>query len=300
MINIVEISVVIITRNRKNELKRSLISLFKQNFKNYEIIIVNNNSIDGTELFLKEIVKNYNISIPVIIKNLEKNYGVAGGRNIGFKMSKGKYVYFIDDDAYIKDHNFLLKLHNFMQDNPDVGALATRIYDTRDCIYNQTKLIKKYNDSFLYEVFIYKGGSHAIRKSIYDQGEFLYPSNLFFGSEEYYASIIVANKGYKIILNDKLEVIHSPGLYSELNKEGEKIKILVNKFIVKKYLFPKIFYPCIYFTFFIRIILNCKFNMFTLKKIVDNYSTIYDKHFLKPVKMSTIFLSIKKYGFKIF
>jgi glycosyltransferase involved in cell wall biosynthesis len=272
--------------------------LINQKFDNYEIVVVNNNSTDDTEIFLEEIINKFKSKF-IIVKNLKKNYGVAGGRNIGFKISIGTYAYFIDDDAYIKNPNFLAELYDFMQNNLDIGALATKIYDTKDCVYNQTHLSKEYLDSYLHEVFIFKGGSHAIRKSIYGQNEDLYPSNLFFGSEEYYASLTLVDKGYKIVLNDKLEVTHSPGVYSEFNREEEKMRILINQFIVKKYKFSKILYPYIYIAFFIRIVRNCKINKNNLIKIASILKNTYDEKYRKPIKLSIIFLLLKKYGFKI-
>ncbi len=89
------ISVVIIAYNTANYIKTCLDSVFSQNFKNFEIIIVDNASTDGTA----DIIKDYTAekSNVVFIEN-DKNLGGAIAGNMGIQKAQGEYVFIMDSD----------------------------------------------------------------------------------------------------------------------------------------------------------------------------------------------------------
>jgi len=90
------VSAVIITKNRKNLLEKALTSIFRQTYKNIEIIIVDDASTDGSEQYIKEIFSNYKFKYFYILP--ENSRGGNYARNIGIKNSNGKFVAFLDDD----------------------------------------------------------------------------------------------------------------------------------------------------------------------------------------------------------
>ena len=87
------VSVIIPTYNRANLINRSVSSVLNQTFKDFEVIVVDDGSIDNTE----NVVKNFNDSRIKYIKG-EKNVGAAAARNIGIKVAKGKFIAFQDSD----------------------------------------------------------------------------------------------------------------------------------------------------------------------------------------------------------
>lgn len=92
------VSVIIPTRNRKELLIRALKSVLCQVYENIEIIIVDDNSIDGT---FHEISKAFKEEIgyhKIKIFWNEKLMGNAKTRNIGIHISKGEFIAFLDDD----------------------------------------------------------------------------------------------------------------------------------------------------------------------------------------------------------
>ena len=91
------ISVIIINCNGKHFLERCLSSLLKTDYDNFEVVFVDNASQDGSMAFIVERFKDKRIAF---VQN-EKNYGVAGGRNIGFSKAKGEYVVFLDNDTEV-------------------------------------------------------------------------------------------------------------------------------------------------------------------------------------------------------
>jgi glycosyltransferase involved in cell wall biosynthesis len=87
------VSVIIPTYKRVEKLKRAIDSVLNQTFRNWEIIVIDNHSNDGT----KELILSYNN--PKIKILLIKNKGnIAKSRNLGIKKSKGKYLALLDSD----------------------------------------------------------------------------------------------------------------------------------------------------------------------------------------------------------
>ena len=89
------VSVIIPTYNRKESLLRSVESVLNQTYKNIEIIIVDDNSSDGTSEKVQEISDNR-----VDYIKLERNSGACAARNTGIRNAHGDYIAFQDSDDY--------------------------------------------------------------------------------------------------------------------------------------------------------------------------------------------------------
>lgn len=89
-------SIIVVTFNRLNLLKKCLNSLVNQNTDSkYEIIVIDNNSTDGTEDYLNNLKSEF--GFVNVLKN--NNTNVSSGRNIGINLSRSNLILFIDDDA---------------------------------------------------------------------------------------------------------------------------------------------------------------------------------------------------------
>lgn len=86
------ISVVIPTKNRKEELKRAIKSVLTQDFEDYEIIVVDDGNGEG-----EEVIKEFKDERIRYFKT-EGNKGASHSRNIGIEKSKGSIISFLDDD----------------------------------------------------------------------------------------------------------------------------------------------------------------------------------------------------------
>ena len=84
-----KVSVCIPTYNRKDYLKEALESVFAQTYKNYEVVIVDDGSTDGTEDMLKD--ADYDVRY-----YWQKNSGDAAARNKSIELAQGKSITFID------------------------------------------------------------------------------------------------------------------------------------------------------------------------------------------------------------
>lgn len=114
------VSVIIANWNGRKWLEECLNSLFAQDFRSIEIILVDNGSTDDSVRFVS---KNY--PTVTIIKNKE-NLGYAEANNIGFTVAKGKYILFLNNDVVV-DRHFLPLLVDYLDKHPDVGAIQPKI-----------------------------------------------------------------------------------------------------------------------------------------------------------------------------
>ena len=95
-------SVIIPAHNEEIYIGETIESILAQTFKNFEIIVVNDNSQDNTKIIAAEYAKR---DKRVRVIDVEKG-SAAGSRNAGAKIAKGKYLLFQDADC-IADKNLL-------------------------------------------------------------------------------------------------------------------------------------------------------------------------------------------------
>ena len=96
------LSIIIPSYNSIKTIDRCLSSVFKSKFKNYEVIVVSDNSNDRSN----DIIKKY----PCRLINLKKNVGAAAARNAGAKIAKSDILIFLDSDVIIKIYRITLYL----------------------------------------------------------------------------------------------------------------------------------------------------------------------------------------------
>ena len=107
------ISIIISYYKKKKYIKKTLNSILKQSYKNFELIFVYDQENKKDLKFIKNLLKKFKNTKLIINK---KNIGVAKSRNLAVKFCRGKYIAFIDaDDIWLKNK---LKVHLlFMQKN---------------------------------------------------------------------------------------------------------------------------------------------------------------------------------------
>lgn len=117
-----KISIIIPTHNRLNHLKKLLNSIFAQSYTNYEIIIIDDVSVDDTNSFftsLKEPRIRY-------VRN-EKNLGMGLNRQKGYKMATGDFVIFCDDDDFFIDNDYFKETIRIFK-NKQVSLICSSSY----------------------------------------------------------------------------------------------------------------------------------------------------------------------------
>jgi len=117
------LSIVIVSYNVKKLLKDCLESIFNFQFSifNYEVIVVDNASSDGSAGFIKSLIINGLTNLK-LIENKE-NLGFAKANNLGAKNSKGEFILFLNPDTKVCPGS-LDKIVEFLETHPDVGVVG--------------------------------------------------------------------------------------------------------------------------------------------------------------------------------
>ncbi len=93
----IKVSIIVPVYNVKDYIDECVNSLLNQTIDNYEIILVNDGSNDGSDKICLKYVENYSK-----VKYLtQKNRGQSAARNYGMTIAKGEYILFVDSDDYI-------------------------------------------------------------------------------------------------------------------------------------------------------------------------------------------------------
>lgn len=117
VIILIKISVIIPVFNLAKVIEKTLDSVCNQCYKNFEIIIIDDESTDNSI----EIIQKYFINKDVNYKLIkQKNKGVSAARNRGIKEAKGDYIFFLDGDDYIHKDTFMEFVKEIENTNADV------------------------------------------------------------------------------------------------------------------------------------------------------------------------------------
>jgi len=115
------ISVVITNYNGKHFLEACLNSLERQAFKDFEVILVDNGSSDGSLEYVRE-------NFPAVrIIALAENLGFCGGNNVGIREARGEYIALLNNDAEAHPR-WLEELKNALDNHNDVGFCASKMF----------------------------------------------------------------------------------------------------------------------------------------------------------------------------
>jgi len=198
------VTVNILSFNRKDELRNTLSKVYEQDYKNIEIIVVDNASSDGSSEMVKQEFPN------VQLIQMEKNIGIAGW-NEGFKVAKGEYVLVLDDDSY-PDKSSVLKAVQVFDKNNQLGIIAYNIINLR--------LSNSETETFAQKPRFFVGCGALIKTRVlnkigfYNEQYFIYFHELDYSARCYDA-------GYEILYLSSVSVFHNQSLLSRGNKNED-------------------------------------------------------------------------------
>lgn len=201
----VRFSIIISAYNIENYIERAINSVLSQDFKNYEVIVIDDCSTDKT----LEKIKQYN-NIKVVENT--KNMGLGAVRNIGINKAKGEYILHLDGDDAIYNKTVLSRIDKLIGDQEydilflgfqDVGGPGNLRISTKE---NSTKEARIACDS------TFSVPSKCWRR------EFLKNNNIKFEENIYYEDMIYSVKA--VILANKLKYGDFPIFKYYRNRKG--------------------------------------------------------------------------------
>lgn len=114
------VSVTVVTWNSGVHLSHCLFALLKQTWRDFEIILVDNGSTDGS----MDGIANQWKGLPFTIERLEHNQGFAAANNIGARLARGKWIALLNADAY-PEPDWLANLLRAAEQNPEYTAFSS-------------------------------------------------------------------------------------------------------------------------------------------------------------------------------
>ena len=165
-----QVSIIIANYNGRDLLQKCLESLSNVNYKNLEIIIVDNNSTDDSVEF---VTKNHP---SIILVKLDKNKGFAEPNNIGAKIAKGQFLLFLNNDTVVTE-NFISEMINaiitdkkiaicqslLLKPNGDIDSSGDFLDDLGIVYNSKTKI------DHIREISSARGASMLIRANIFEK-----------------------------------------------------------------------------------------------------------------------------------
>ncbi len=116
-----DLSIITVTYQSKDYIDSCIMSVVGHTFCDYEHLIVDNGSTDGTV----ELIEDGYLSYVRLIKNGE-NLGFAAANNLALKQAKGKYILFLNPDMRLEEGR-IEELMEWMDQRPDVGLVSCRL-----------------------------------------------------------------------------------------------------------------------------------------------------------------------------
>lgn len=192
------VSAVIVNYNGKKVIGEAIQSLTSQDYKRIEIIVVDNNSSDGSQKF---IMKNYD---GVKLVQNKKNLGYCG-INKGLKQCGGKYIFFTNNDISM-ERNCIRKLVELCEKDKEIGIASSKVvnYFDRKLKSCGTWVSRSfYNGHFKCDKDSVKeipyNGVALIRKDIVEKFGYLFDEDYFVYAEDLDLGLRTRLLGYKTV-----------------------------------------------------------------------------------------------------
>ncbi len=241
-----DVSIIIVNYNVKYFLEQCLYSVYNaKGTLKIEVIVVDNNSLDGSEQMMKDKFPN-----TFYLRN-NKNLGFSKANNRAIEKAQGKYVLLLNPDTVIQEDT-LQKSFQFMESHPEAGCLGVKMIDGNghflpeskrsvptplvsffkifgfSSLFPKSKLFAKYHLGYLdenqvHEVSVLPGAYMFIRRKALDEVGLLDESFFMYG-EDIDLSYRLIKGGYKNYYYPKTTIIHYKG---ESTKKGSINYVLV-------------------------------------------------------------------------
>ena len=229
-------SIIVLNWNGLKDTMECIESLENLTYPNYEIILVDNGSTDGSQEAVKERFPEV-----VLVQN-ETNLGFAAGLGQGIKYASAEYIAFLNNDTVV-DRRWLDELiRPFLTTKDEIGATSSTIMsygdreevqyggDSRLNIFGQTRASNKVERG-IKETGTISGASFMMKREVIDGlEEFLCPE-YFAYFEEIDLSWRLVNRGYKLIYSPGSVVYHKGGMTSRKISDRMRINDVRNKYL---------------------------------------------------------------------
>ncbi|MFC2149578.1 glycosyltransferase family 2 protein, partial [Candidatus Auribacterota bacterium] len=215
------VMVLLLTCNQLGFTRDCIESVIKSDYPDFEIVVIDNGSSDGTHEALKSEYPEI-----TVIKN-ERNLGVGGGRNIGLchflNNSKSRYLYILDNDTVIDKH-VISELVGLMEKDKRIGIAAGFLYYFSDpevihiaggafhnwkkgLFYGSMRGEKTGRKEIEREVEEVVGATIFTKREVVEKTG-LFHEEYFYGREDSDWSYRAAKFGYRFMATSRARILH--------------------------------------------------------------------------------------------
>ena len=200
------ISIIVPVYNVEKYITKCLESIVNQDYKDFELILVNDGSKDNSINLANGYLKDKDIKWSIINK---ENGGLASARNAGLKVAKGEYISFIDSDDYISTDFLTTLLQALIKENADYSFCAFEFVkkqeididsNDKEILFNKDELLK----TFLKRTINFVVPSMLFKKEFLDKNELSFNEALRFSEDQPFIWNVILNTNKAIYLYKKM------------------------------------------------------------------------------------------------
>jgi hypothetical protein len=209
------VSAVIVSYNRRDDLRETLSMLSRQNYKNIEIIVVDNASADGTAAMVNE------LGLPNLrLLQMEENVGVKAYNRGFFEAARGEYILILDDDSFPAADAIEKMIEKFNR-YPALGIVSFTVKDYSTFgnspeITTSTAEDPPFNDDY---IMSFHGAGAGVRREVLEKAGG-YPEEFFLYFNETDMALRVWNAGFRIESFPDVVCFHKSSLANRTSERG--------------------------------------------------------------------------------
>jgi GT2 family glycosyltransferase len=216
MVNEPSISIHILNYNGKRFLKGCLDSVFKQNYSNFEVVVVDNGSSDDSVKFIHKNYKKQIKNKKLYTLSLNKNYGVPEAYNRSYDAIKSDYFLMLNNDVICNNKNMLKSLVKTMKEHncaivggwelPVDKNIKVSLDKTGVASVLGTTIPGEYSENM--DIFVGGSACALIDRSKIKFFDYPFPSKYFAYGEDIYLFWRCKLKGYSIRFDKNAKYLH--------------------------------------------------------------------------------------------
>lgn len=222
----ISVSVILATHNRMDLLPKAVESLLRQTYQDFEIIIVDDASTDGTPDLLSKLQEGDKRILSI---RSDKNIGPGAARNLGIARAKGKYIAIMDDDDLSVPERFELQVA-YLEEHPETDLVFSNI-EHIDAEGQHIGFVTRHDfpsePAQAFELLYLESNKIPnavimVKRSLFDY--YHYPENIWIG-EDWYLFMQMAAKGVRmgVITQPLLRVLRGANRQGLMSESRDKM-----------------------------------------------------------------------------
>tara|TARA_B110000459_G_scaffold152775_1_gene166804 strand:+ start:74 stop:1174 length:1101 start_codon:yes stop_codon:yes gene_type:complete len=214
------ISIIVCAKNEFQNLKDKLPAILNQDYPNYEVILVNDQSVDDTAVLLKEFEKQYhNLVVVTIEKHINKRPGKKLALTLGIKTAKHEHLLMTDADCLPNSKNWAMKMcSNF--NSADI-VLGYGSYQKKKGLLNKLIRFDTYNVAQQYLSYALAGQTYmSVGRNV------AYKKSLFFENKGFASHLHIASGDDDLFIQ---EIANKNNVSIEISEQAHTTSLVIEK-----------------------------------------------------------------------